>query len=73
MQHALEEYDIYISTQTACSKGEYSKAVYAVTRDKDKATHSIRISLSYLTTYEELDKFIEVFTKLLSSLNIRGE
>ena len=73
MQHALEEYDIYISTQTACSKGEYSKAVYAVTKDKDKATHSIRISLSYLTTYEELDKFIEVFTKLLSSLNIRGE
>ena len=73
MQHALEEYDIYISTQTACSKGEYSKAVYAVTRDKDKATHSIRISLSYLTTYEELDKFIEVFSKLLDSLNIRGE
>lgn len=73
MQHALEEYDIFISTQTACSKGEYSKAVYAVTRDKEKATHSIRISLSYLTTYEELDKFIEVFTKLLSSLNIRGE
>ncbi len=73
MQHALEEYDIYISTQTACSKGEYSKAVYAVTKDKDKATHSIRISLSYLTTYEELDKFIEVFTSLLSSLNIRGE
>ena len=28
MQHALEEYDIFISTQTACSKGEYSKAVY---------------------------------------------
>ena len=73
MQHALEEYDIFISTQTACSKGEYSKAVYAVTRNKEKATHSIRISLSYLTTYEELDKFIEVFTKLLSSLNIRGE
>ena len=73
MQHALEKYDIYISTQTACSKGEYSKAVYAVTKDKDKATHSIRISISYLTTFEELDKFIEVFTKLLSSLNIRGE
>ena len=73
MQHALEEYDIYISTQTACSKGEYSKAVYAVTKDKNKATHSIRISLSHLTTYEELDKFIDVFSKLLISLNIRGK
>ncbi len=73
MQHALEEYDIYISTQTACSKGEYSKAVYAVTRDKNKATHSIRISLSYLTTKEEIDKFIDAFSKLIVSLNIRGE
>lgn len=73
MQHALEEYDIYISTQTACSSAEYSKAVYAVTRDKEKSRHSIRISLSYKTTKEEIDKFVEVFTKLLNDLNIRGE
>ena len=73
MQHALEEYDIYISTQTACSTGEYSKAVYAVTRDKEKSRHSIRVSLSYKTTKEEIDEFVRVFTKLLSELNIRGE
>ena len=73
MQHALEEYDIYISTQTACSSAEYSKAVYAVTRDKEKSRHSIRISLSYKTTKEEIDKFVSVFTKLLNDLNIRGE
>lgn len=73
MQHALEEYDIYISTQTACSSAEYSKAVYAVTRDKEKSRHSIRISLSYKTTKEEIDKFVEVFSKLLNDLNIRGE
>lgn len=73
MQHALEEYDIFLSTQTACSSSEYSKAVYAVTHDKEKARHSIRISLSYKTTKEEIDKFIEVFTKLLEELNIRGE
>ena len=73
MQHALEEYDIYISTQTACSHGEYSKAVYAVTHDMKKSQHSIRISLSYKTTFEEIDKFIEVFSKLLDSLNIRGD
>ena len=73
MQHALEEYDIYISTQTACSSSEYSKAVYAVTRDKEKSRHSIRVSLSYKTTKEEIDKFVSVFTKLLKDLNIRGE
>ena len=73
MQHALEEHEIYISTQTACSHGEYSKAVYAVTHDMEKSKHSIRISLSYKTTYEEIDEFIEVFTKLLDSLNIRRD
>lgn len=73
MQHALEEYDIFVSTQTACSTGDYSKAVYAVTRDKDRAGHSIRVSLSYKTTKEEIDRFIEVFSELLKTLNIRGE
>lgn len=72
MQHALEEYDIYISTQTACSSSDYSKAVYAVTNDKEKSRHSIRISLSHLTTKEEIDKFVEVFSMLLNKLNIRG-
>ena len=73
MQHALEEYEIYISTQTACSTGDYSRAVYAVTHDKKRASHSIRISLSYKTTYEEIDDFIDVFSKLIIDLNIRGE
>ena len=73
MQHALEEYDIYISTQTACSTGDYSRAVYAVTRDRDRSSHSIRISLSYKTTIDELDTFLSAFSKLLDSLNIRGE
>ena len=72
MQHALEEYDIYISTQTACSTGDYSRAVYAVTHDKERASHSIRISLSFKTTKEEIDIFVEKFSMLLEKLNIRG-
>ena len=73
MQHALEQYDIFVSTQTACSSGDYSKAVYAVTRDKDKASHSIRISLSYKTTKEEVMTFIKIFQRLVRELDIRGE
>ncbi|MBR3720131.1 MAG: cysteine desulfurase [Bacilli bacterium] len=62
MQHALEEYDIYISTQTACSKGgEMSKAVYALTKDEERAKSSIRISISYVTTKEEIDEFLKSF------------
>ena len=73
MLHALEEEDIFISTQTACSTGDYSKAVYAITHDKERSTSSLRISLSYLTTKEEIDTFISVFEKKLKDLNFRRE
>ena len=63
MLHALEEDDIFISTQTACSVGDYSRAVYAVTKDKDRSSSSMRVSLSYLTTKEEIDKFISSLDK----------
>ena len=72
MQHALECEDIYISTQTACSTGDYSRSVYALTSSKDRASHSIRISLSYKTTYDEIDRFLKVFSRLINDLNIRG-
>ena len=68
-QHALEEYDIYISTQTACSKGgEMSKAVYALTKSEERALSSVRISLSYVTTKEELDDFLKAFDKCYRKL-----
>ena len=68
--HALEKHEIYISTQTACSStNSLSKSVLSLTNDEERAKSSIRISLSYNTTKEELDKFIQVFksevTKLL--------
>lgn len=71
MLHALEGHEIYVSTQTACSTGNYSKAVYAVVRDEERAGKSLRISLSYLTTKEELNRFISVFKKLLEELHIK--
>ena len=43
MLHALESNDIFISTQTACSVGDVSKAVYTITHDKKRASSSIRI------------------------------
>ena len=71
MLHALEEKSIFVSTQTACSTGNYSKAVYAVTRDKERASTSMRISLSYLTTKEEIDQFIVSFQECISHLDFR--
>lgn len=70
MLHALERDKIYISTQTACSMGNYSLAVFSVTNDKEKAGKSIRISLSHLTTEEEIRSFLETFENNLEKLNI---
>lgn len=69
MLHALEQDAIYISTQTACSTGNYSLAVFAVTNDMEKASHSIRVSLSYLTTKEEIDIFVNSLEKHIGELS----
>ena len=76
MLHALEEKEIYISTKTACSTNDKSDAVYAITKDIEKAKHSLRISISYLTTKEELDTFIKEFINIrneLSSLYVKKD
>jgi len=62
MLHALERYDIYISTQSACSSSNSkSKAVFSLTHDEARASSSIRISLSHITTKNEIDDFIKYF------------
>ena len=61
MLHALEKYDIYISTQTACSSGSSSKSVYALTKDEKRANSSLRISLSHLTKESDIKYFLEKF------------
>ncbi len=71
--HAMDQYDIYISTKSACSSSNtMSDAVYAVTKDRDKAMRSIRISLSYLTTEEEVEEFLYRFHECYTKLNLKG-
>ncbi|MDD6878974.1 MAG: cysteine desulfurase family protein [bacterium] len=73
MLHLLEQSDIYISTQTACSSNNsLSKAVLYLTNNEDRAKSSIRISLSYKTTKQELEKFISIFKESVKRLtNLR--
>ncbi len=69
LMHALEEHDIYVSTKSACSDiNSYSESVYNLTKDKELAQSSIRISLSYLTTKKEIDTFIFVFKDICNKL-----
>ena len=67
--HALEEYDIYIGTNTACSSGDLSTSVMAIYNDKKRAMSTIRISLSHLTTTDEINKFLNSFKLVYHKLH----
>lgn len=69
--HALEEYDIFISTQSACSNSNISRSVLELTKDEEKAEHSLRISLSHLTTNEEISTFLAAFDKCYNRLKLK--
>jgi len=69
MVHALANHEIYVSSNTACSSGEVSNAVLAVYNDLNRAKHTIRISLSHVTTTEEINKFLEVFKEEYEKLS----
>ena len=69
MVHALANHEIYVSSNTACSSGEISNAVLAVYNDLNRAKHTIRISLSHVTTTEEINKFLEVFKEEYEKLS----
>lgn len=72
MLHALASKDIYISTKTACSDdASLSLSVLEFTKNKDLARNSIRISLSYLTTKEEIDYFLTVFKEKINELRFK--
>ena len=67
--HALEKYEVYISTKTACSDNDdISIPVYNLTNNKEIAASSIRISLSYKTTKEEINSFLLYFKEVVNKL-----
>lgn len=69
MVHALEKHEIYISTNTACSSGEVSNGIIAIYNDLARAKHTLRISLSYVTTTEEVNKFLDIFKEEYENLS----
>lgn len=58
----FSDHEIYVSAKTSCCPVTTpSKLVYALTHDKSLATSSIRVSLSHLTTMDEVSEFLKVF------------
>ena len=65
----LEDRGVYISTKTSCCPlYTPSKLVYAVTRDKSLASTSLRLSLSHLTSFKEIEEFLQIFDECMKEL-----
>ncbi len=71
--HALEKRDIYVGTNTACSKGGTSATIMAIYDDEKRANTSIRISLSHLTSFDDLNKFLYSFDIVYNKLLELGD
>ncbi|MDD2181053.1 MAG: cysteine desulfurase family protein [Bacilli bacterium] len=70
--YALENYNIFISTQSACSSGDgASQSVYALTKSDELAESSLRICLSHLTTKDEVNEFIKCFKICKNHLRLK--
>ena len=61
-QQALDAKGICVSVKSACSvENTPSRAVFAVSHDRKTAMSSWRISLSHLTTEDEIKSFLQAF------------
>ena len=68
-QQALDRAGICVSVKSACSvEGTPSRAVFAVSRDRKNALSSWRISLSHLTSEDEIAQFLEAFDSCYKEL-----
>ena len=62
--------EVYISSKTSCCpENAPSKSIYALTNDNSLANSSMRVSLSHLTTKEEIEEFFKIFDETLEEYN----
>lgn len=66
IQKYFQDNKIIISTKTACSNDDgKSMSVYSITGDEQRAKSSVRISLSYRTSMNEVDYLLKIIDKLM--------
>lgn len=69
MRDKLDEHGICVGVKSACSvENTPSRAVMAVSHNRKRALSSFRVSLSHLTTEEELRTFLSAFDTICKEL-----
>ncbi len=71
IMHTLEEYNVYVSTGSACHshKNDPSHVLQALKLDEQSMEGAIRISLSEQNTMEQIDHALAALNKVISSLS----
>ena len=57
MIHYLEQFGIYVSSGSACAKGERSHVLTAMGLSRDRIDSAVRVSMTDTTTAGEIDEF----------------
>lgn len=71
VQEKLAHLETYVATKSACcTLNSPSRPVYAITKDRKKALSTLRVSLSHLTTEEEIQVFLKQFKEIISAVSI---
>ena len=69
MRDALAAHDVCVSVKSACSvENTPSRAVYAITKNRRQALEAFRVSLSSMTTEDEIAHFLDIFDIVLKEL-----
>ena len=67
MRRRLDEKGVCVSVKSACSvPNTPSRAVMAISHDRKNALSSWRISLSHLTTAQEIEQFTDILSQIIS-------
>jgi len=68
--HSLSKHNIYVSTQSACSSklAQASRILLAAGLGEERAKSAIRVSFTFENTIEEVDKFLDVLSKIVPKL-----
>lgn len=68
MLHYLEQFEIYVSSGSACAKGKPSHVLQAMNLNRDLADSALRISFSTDNTKEDIDALCEAVKNGLKTL-----
>jgi len=71
----MSKYGIYLSSTSACSSSlNYSTILGEITNgDRDISTSSVRVSISHLTTKEDIIQFMDVFDKIYNEKIVQSK